>query len=285
MMDFSEFREEIVKMVKKNYPEKDISVMHLGGEKYNLVITSDTSRVVPTPRLNSFYEDYCKSGDIDRIVEDVYEALTKSVIPDFNIARISDYAFVKDKIRLKVCKGDYRLNEHVYRKFLNMLILVYIDLGEGDFGCPGARATIQVNEKVLDLWGITEDTLFQDATQNEIVAEEASLCKMDEIVKDYMELPETPFYVLTNKERLNGARLILQTSVLDDICKKLGNDVYIVPSSIHEVLLLPIDYGITAEELQNMLVEVNSSHVEPDEVLSDKLLKYAVKEGKVTFAL
>ena len=85
------------------------------------------------------------------------------------------------------------------------------------------------------------------------------------------EESETPLYVLTNKARLYGASCILYPNLLDSIADKLTCDFYLIPSSIHEFLILPVLPGTCIQDLNAMIHEVNSTQVEEEEILSDPL--------------
>ena len=79
---------------------------------------------------------------------------------------------------------------------------------------------------------------------------------------------------------INGAAAILNDTARQEIAEKLG-DFYVLPSSIHEVMIVPKSTGRSLEELELMVRSVNSSEVEPDEVLSDHVYEYDAKEHEL----
>ena len=88
--------------------------------------------------------------------------------------------------------------------------------------------------------------------------------------------------VLSNTRRIYGAVCILYPGVLESLASKEGHDLYILPSSVHEVILLP-DIGVpSAEELRKIIKEVNDTQVAPEEVLSYSLYRYRRMDGRVT---
>ena len=89
-------------------------------------------------------------------------------------------------------------------------------------------------------------------------------------------------YVLTNESSLNGASCILYEDVLYDFAHEIDNDLYILPSSIHEVILLPKLSIYEKKELVNMVREVNTEGVDADEVLSDNVYEYNRKDRIIT---
>lgn len=90
-------------------------------------------------------------------------------------------------------------------------------------------------------------------------------------------------YVLTNAEKMNGAAAILDSKTMEGISEKLGGDFVIIPSSIHEVIILPLNTADT-DTLNGMVNDVNASEVAPLDVLSNHVYKYDATAKKVVIA-
>lgn len=97
---------------------------------------------------------------------------------------------------------------------------------------------------------------------------------MEEAVGRYNPVP---MFVLTNKSRSNGAAAILYEGELDKIGRQLGEDFYILPSSVHEVIIVPMSCGHNREELRKMVKEINLKQVAQEEFLSDHVYVYCRK--------
>ena len=93
--------------------------------------------------------------------------------------------------------------------------------------------------------------------------------KLDQII---------PMMILTNSRKTYGACCIMYPKVLERLAGSVGGDYYLIPSSVHEFILLPLSQGRSAEELKEMIAEVNSSEIPPEDVLSDSLYLYSCKE-------
>ena len=91
-----------------------------------------------------------------------------------------------------------------------------------------------------------------------------------------------PMYVLTNQHKLNGSVCILYQNVLRDFANRLACDFYILPSSIHEVLLIPAANQISYQELSDMVQDVNSSQLSREEILSDHVYYYSRETCQIT---
>ena len=97
-------------------------------------------------------------------------------------------------------------------------------------------------------------------------------------------IPPTPdemMYVLSNEDKLNGAAVLLNDKVMDDITEKLGQDYFILPSSVHEVLIVPKNDQMDLKTLESMVQDVNATQVAPEERLSDHVYAYDAKEHEL----
>lgn len=91
-----------------------------------------------------------------------------------------------------------------------------------------------------------------------------------------------PIYVLSNQHRLNGSSCILYQHLLHDFARRIGSDFYILPSSVHEVLLIPADNQISMSTLSSMVRDVNSSQLAREEILSDHVYYYSLETDQIT---
>ena len=159
------------------------------------------------------------------------------------------------------------------------------------------NATILIYNNHLENWGITLKELDRVAKKNtpkllkselkSITEVLAQLLKSRGIEEDF-ELEESDeefgMYVLSNECKIFGAAAVLYKNVLKDFAGKLEKDLYILPSSVHEVILVPVKEGITWEVLQDMVKEVNQTQVEDVEVLSDTVYCYLREKDKLCMA-
>ena len=92
---------------------------------------------------------------------------------------------------------------------------------------------------------------------------------------------EMPLYVLTNAIRLNGASVLFYTDCLKSFADSVGRDIFVLPSSIHEVILVPESFGLEPERMQEMVKEINQTGVAPEEVLSDSVYYFDGEEIRI----
>ena len=89
-------------------------------------------------------------------------------------------------------------------------------------------------------------------------------------------------YAMSNKSSFNGAATILYKDALKTFAEEKEHDVFVIPSSVHEVILVPDDGTIPAGYIQRIIAEVNQTQLSPSEILSDQLLYYSRKDDCIS---
>lgn len=190
---------------------------------------------------------------------------------------------VKDRIYPELKKIEKGTGEEITQEFLDLEIAYYILEKEEE----NVR---RIDKKCLEHWGVDKQQLFEKALQNQ--KKWIRMGKIEKILRNCFgyDLPkmkeETPFYVLTNKLIYKGAAVVLDTEALSIVRNIFGCDFFIIPSSIHEVIILPENLlnNEMTRDLQKILMEVNSEEVREEDRLSERTI-YAYKEGKVKIAI
>jgi hypothetical protein len=275
----------------------NITINHViknnGCEMDGLVIMEKGKDIAPTIYLDSLYELYTNGENIKSIIrqiELIYEQNKNNVTFDVNILKHFDT--IKDKIVYKVVnyRSNEKLLEQVPHKRILDLAVVFYCLLDNEYG---RSATALIYNNNLKNWNVTIDDVYKAALKNTPDLLHSKISSMaalfekcgvnvdgEEVdLKDYVP---SDMYVLTNESKLNGAACILYENVLYDFAQKLGADLYILPSSVHEVILLPKLSMFEKDELVNMVKEVNTEGVAADEVLSDHVYEYNRTERLIT---
>lgn len=275
----------------------NITINHViknnGCEMDGLVIMEKGKDIAPTIYLDSFYELHTNGENIKNIIrqiELIYEQNKNNVTFDVNILKHFDT--IKDKIVYKVVnyRSNEKLLEQVPHKRILDLAVVFYCLLDNEYG---RSATALIYNNNLKNWNVTIDDVYKAALKNTPDLLHSKISSMaalfekcgvnvdgEEVdLKDYVP---SDMYVLTNESKLNGAACILYENVLYDFAQKLGADLYILPSSVHEVILLPKLSMFEKDELVNMVKEVNTEGVAADEVLSDHVYEYNRTERLIT---
>ncbi|MGN0256486.1 MAG: DUF5688 family protein [Eubacterium sp.] len=189
---------------------------------------------------------------------------------------LADYSKMKELLTLQLLSSDgngYKLDDVPYRKVEDMTLVYRFDLGDTENG----RASILVTNDMLRRYGIDEEQLHQDAMASTVNNRPASLRTMGDVLSG-VEMESTPLWVASVDGGMNGACVIQYPGFLDQAAKTLGGDFFVLPSSIHEVLLYQDDGTIGRKDLEEMVQSINESEVAPADRLSDFVYHYDSKE-------
>ncbi len=251
-------------------------------------------------RMDEYYtKDMHGTARKEGIAQAVSEILDvcKGRIPDcdIDVSKFADWGSIKTHIRARLVNTE-RNQEHLekapHRDFLDLSLEYYADMPEA---FPGRQATIPIWDKHMLHWGVDEETLYQTAMENMEDADDMAFEGMDELLAPCWDIEKEikegllngcPMYVLGNKSRINGAVQICRQDMMGNVSGFFKQDFWILPSSIHEVILLPAGeyYGEDAEGLAGIVKEVNDTQLAPEEILSYHVYRYSRLTGEVSIA-
>ncbi len=254
---------------------KNNSVMFRG-----ISIREKGARIAPTIYLEDFYTDHCDGREIEDIINDIlriYSANRKG--PDFDPDSFSDYEWVKSRIFYKVINAKDNaelLSRSPHYRFLDLAVIYCVMAGDYE----GTISSVTIRNEHINMWGVDEMQIREQAIKNAPGMLPASIVSLTRMISDMTEedIPESeciPMYVLTNKIRTNGASAILYKGVLEDFAENIRSDLYILPSSVHEVILVPDMKELDPKSLVSMIKEVNDTQVSAEEILSYSLYRYS----------
>lgn len=243
-----------------------------------IVVMKESDNVSPTIYLEEPYRQYQDGAALQEIVDEIaalYEKHAHNVKLDMDFFR--DFSLVKDRIYHKVInfeKNRKLLEDVPYFRWHDLAVIFYYAMEEASFG----RATIMLHNTHLDMWGQPAEEVYRIARENMRQNMPELLVPMQKLLEDVAGIRagerDLPLYVLTNKSRMFGASAMLYSDKIGELATQLDTDLLILPSSVHEVLLLPDDrvqeYGFYRE----MVREVNTTQVDPEEILSFNLYRY-----------
>ncbi|MGN0204687.1 MAG: DUF5688 family protein [Coprococcus sp.] len=192
--------------------------------------------------------------------------------------------YEKNKVQLENCP-------HIRELDLALTFRILMEKDEEQIG------TILVNNEMMREWETSEFDLFDLAVKNmqrlwqptlepiqdilEGLIQMESDEKEIEYLKNYPVSWDLSMYVLTNDLRLNGATILFYTDCLRQFASRIKKDIFVLPSSIHEVLLVPIADEMSAWDLRQIVEQVNHQLVSEEEVLSNHVYRYLYKEDKL----
>lgn len=286
-MNMNEFAKKMVRAVQAELGEAyNVEIKEVrknnGVLLKGLLITTGSHNVVPTIYLEHFwraYEEGTTFAETVRRILHIYGKDTPARAIDMNFFR--EFEKVKDRIcyRLVGFTGNRELLQDIpHVEFLDLAICFFYAykgeaLGEG---------SILIHNSHMELWNTSTAELMRLAAQNTPLLFPWQCSTMEEVLEEVADMEseelgqagEAVMRVLTNRQRLNGAICLLYQGVLERLAEEHATDFYILPSSVHEVILLADKGDIAPGKLKAMIVQVNRTQVAPEEVLSDSLYRY-----------
>lgn len=291
-MEFTNFttlvQREVEKRAGENYRVKLNDVMKNNGVVLRgITLMQDDSNISPTIYLNPYYDAY-ENGDttLGTVIDEVIDTYERNKINrSIDMKFFLNYETVRSRIIFKLInteKNRELLRDVPYIPFHDLSIVFQCLVSEERFG----NASILIHNVHLQLWKVNARELYECALENTPLLQGYELADMNTVLEEMKALggiddeeiedmqQEVPMYVLSNKSRINGASCILYKNILKDFAMVVDKDLYVLPSSIHEVILLPSDGTQESEQLKEMVREINQSQVEKEEVLSDSVYYY-----------
>ncbi len=259
-----------------------------GVQLKGLCIMERDSRISPTIYLEEFYQRYLNGCPLREIVEKILEIYEKSRSEsEFSLEDFADFSKVQNKLMCKLVSRERNqtlLEEIPHVPYLNLEIAFFLAVENMDFG----NGSILIRNDHLKVWKVSTEILYEYARENTIRERPFRIQTMKELIGNLVKeeeqhfFAELPIYVLSNEERIYGAAAILYDRVLEEAGKRLKENYYILPSSLHEVILVP-ESGIKGSEpLEKLVREVNETQVEPEDVLADCVYHYDCEQHKLT---
>lgn len=292
-------REEVDKRTEDCYKVRLDDVRKNNGVVLRgLTVTQDDSNISPTIYLNSYYEEYIKGrATLVNVVNDVMDTYRRNKVnQSVDMRYFLNYESVKERVIYKLVnteKNKELLEDVPHIEFLDLSIIFQCLVAQEDLG----RASILIHNVHLKLWEVSVDTLYQAAKENTQRLQEYEIKGITEVLRDIMCAEEVeniadedcisafsgsvPMYVLSNKNRVEGAACMLYPNLIRDFAEAIQSSFYIIPSSIHELLLLPTEHLEESQEIKHMIREINDTQVSVEEVLSYSLYLYDKEEQRI----
>lgn len=260
---------------------------------HGLKIIKKQVNLSPCIYLESYYEKFERGEmEVDEIVEDIMKVYKENALEiKCDTSNFTDYCSVRTKLRGRLInteKNTELLKTLPHRDFLDLSLIYSVDYPWNDGESLGS---IRVTKLHANMWGVSEMELYQQVKENMEKYDESSLETMskilselvggDELIFDNQEL--IPIYILTNKTRLNGAVQMINEKTLKAASAIIEKDLIILPSSVHEVLLLPVSDNMPdVDSLVQMVREVNDTQLALNEILSYHVYHYNHQTGAIT---
>lgn len=287
MLNYEEFEREFKKALEKKYPEAKI--IRQSRYKFNKIkrgfMIAGKGNVQPTVYTEDFYEVYQRFEEMDLVLDSIDFAVEcdkintyKDIVKDWNHAKEYIYPYIVNIDKNQLCMD---CHDYVYKQRLDFAYSVYVEIADND-----GIACVNISHDLLRLWDVSEEEVFAIAEKNakydvrpmqQVIAE-----LMDQDVSE-LDIPEDEvMYVVTNTTKNRGAAGMFDFDLLRKTAEKLDSDFYILPSSIHEVILVLEKEAPSMQKLKELVGDVNQCHVKEEEFLSENVYFYSREAHQVT---
>ena len=266
-------REMIIKeLVNRGYAAEATNTVKNGVEYEGILIRTQNgiAPVIYTEGLIAHAKE--KNLTLNDVMETVIQIYNKEggVALDVKIFEDRNYILKNLSIRIQKKSNENLVKRPCMLEGIESFLCIQVNIrNKGD-------GSVKVSEDLLQRVNITEEEAWKVAEEN--VCKETVLIPMKEILAELMKCScddltdmDMPLYVITNKSRVNGASAIINHEVLAELGRKCDTDkIVVLPSSIHEMILLPYTDDVDIDMFTEMVKEVNETQVAPAERLTDR---------------
>ena len=296
-MEYGTFKEEFRKRLQEELGEEaEVSFQSLernnGRKEEGMEVRRKGCTIAPVLHLDKLYQDYQESGSLQGAVGWALKLLEEK--PPVNAVAVpKTWSAARGNIRPELVNYGWnreRLGHVPHRKFLDLAVTYRFEF-------PGIRdfqTRIRITDSLMEVWGAKEEELYQEAMKG-LGNERFHIQPIAELMgglsgkpsgeeSEHSEDMKQP-YVLTNSVFGYGAAGMLRQDLMEEFAKQAGGSFYILPSSIHDLILLPDEPSVNVECLKEMVKEVNKSEVAREEWLSEDVYYYDNEEKKVRMSI
>ena len=297
-MDYESFKKEVTEDIKEKlyemgYGDVDIKINNI--KKVNR--DYEAMNVVPEGgvmgvsfNLEEIFTKFEQSGDYDSVLKNTTSFVANGIdtAPKTDIDNLLNYEEMKNKLSIEVisAEANKELLLNIPHGRIEDLAAVYRFVLKSE---STGKASILISNEMMQKMEITHEQLKNDALYNAPIIRPAVIKGMNEVIKELMgkeayELAnvtgnvEESVYVATVPDKDSGAGVLSYQNFMDQAAERVGGDFFILPSSIHEILIVKDDGEMKAELLRNMVQQINRTELMPEDKLSDNVYHYDSKE-------
>ncbi len=303
-MDYESFKKKVSRDFMcylgegfEKYEVKEVPYEKRGKkcDGFSLMLPAVNGRsILPTLCINEMYDRYKRTGDFEGEMIKAAQVMKNGVTYGARLLPASDYTKAEGRIvyqLINTAENGSLLEEVPHRKFLDLSIVYRWAV---DFSSDGV-ASVLVNNDLASILDMDEEDLYNAAFKNtrkllppvfRDIREMLGDMMTDEEEKAMLEdMPvEQKLYVVTNRYNFAGASVLLYEDILNDISTELGSDLYILPASINEVLVLTVSHDKDPDALANIVNEINECDVDESDRLSNSVYFYSASSRKIYIA-
>lgn len=289
-MTYYQFIHEVEVKVKERM-EDDVSVfIHTTMKnnavmRYGLTIVRKGSNLYPTIYLEEYYRKFQSGSTVESIAVDILRTYTAMRFKKpFDGEFIRDYQSIHGKIIYHLVNRDANKNllkEIPYEEYLDLAVIYYVLLDISSYG----MATMMIQDEHLAMWDVSKEEIARRARANTRRLLPYEFRTMYALLEELMDIEKTDredvMYVLSNQVRSYGAAAVLYEDRLAGIGEYLRENYYVLPSSVHEVIIVPESAAPGRKALDCLVKDVNETQLDKEDVLSDHAYYYDRRKGSL----
>ena len=290
-MNYEDFKKEVMANMKaylseeyKDYDMKFQMIKKGSGGEYEALMVGPKDRkmsVIPALNITEAFRKYEIGVPFDEVMEKLADIRMNASLPNFNKEDMFDYEKIKDRILprlINTAANQEYLADKPHRDIEDLSLVYAVRISEDDQGFSEAVIT----NDLANMWEVSDQELHDKAMEN--IAERPPVFQNIESVlfgdRENLEIEDVepedynmPFFILTNEQKTKGAVMAVNPKTMDRIAAKFG-DVYVIPSSVDETLIVPKSAVDDVQELAKIVRQVNDSEVRPEDQLSNNVYEY-----------
>ncbi len=303
-MLFTEFKnyakENIINYLTPDYEGAEMKIRTINksnGYSYEALSIGkpgEKCSIIPALNLTKAYEEYQQGSDLNDIIEKLADIRMNAKLDGFNKDSILSFNGIKSKILprlINTVNSAAYLTDKPHMEIADLSVMFVVRVDETVDGL----AEIPIDDSLMTLWNVdlntVKDTAFENIAKQKPVFMSISKAlfegKMNEDIFDLDNIDpaseEVPLYILSNRYKHHGANVIFNKPLMHRIAEKMGN-FYILPSSIHEVLIIPTSAGNNVKDLARLVKEVNTNELLPQDILSDNVYEFDIEGDTIKIA-
>lgn len=277
-LSFRSFVQEMEEYAEIAFPEAliETQLVEKTDESYTgLLIRHEGQTAAPVVNLNELYKEY-RSGTGMPELKDKMAGIASIPVPaGINVDEITDFSLARDRLFIRLHHRTAKVPEEILQRWVkaDMLMTAHVRI----FDEPGkGLGSTPVTGKLLESWGVPEDALWKAALENDRRLNPAVISPLEDFMPGLIP-GGGGLYIATNRSQVYGAAKLMDDEVLRQASQMIGGDYLLLPSSVHEVLMVSVK-ALSWQDAQQMVRDINRSVVEEKDRLSDYVFYYDAGE-------
>ncbi len=300
-MNYSEFQSTLVSRLNSLTSPGVTVQIHMipknnSTDRIGLVLMDENEqeqRVSPIAYPDQLYYAYTRGASMEEVTEAAWRILHFPIPPEVDLRYLEDPDYVLSHVVLRLIGKERNaecLNAAWSCDFLDLAVLLCILVKDSEDTFASAVITRELYQEL----GLPEGELLRRARENSALFLNERIRNLDHMVTDpgsssevdpaHPGPPDARIYILTNTQHHYGATAVLYSEKMKQLARSLGSDLLILPSSVHEVILMQDTGEHDLDSLRAFIRDVNLSELRPEDILSEQVYRYSLEKDRVELA-